>query len=491
MKVLFIDDEMEKWIAYLGPGLEKHGFKVIGEIFPEKPLQLIQQHKPDVVLLDIRENGVDKGKPILTEIKQKYPDLPVVMLTETLRGDVPLTDPGDFTNLGASYCFDKKDLNWKKYADPYAELAKQLGKAIEDSKKPKIPLDEKFGFIIGTTPEMIKVAELIDQVAETNTTVLIIGETGVGKELVAQSIHNNSTRKNNIFTAINCGSLPENTLESELFGHEPGAFTDAKQRYIGIFERTSGGTVFLDEVQDMSLNLQQKLLRVLQEGEIARMRGTKRIHVDIRIIGATNPNLKEKIKGGGFREDLYHRLKVVEIKVPPLRERISDIDILYTHFVNKFNEKHNKNITPEIRDDVRQIFQRYTWPGNIRELENQIEQAVVKTVRTTILAPSVFNLPIDTPVNSNLFTNVNDIVLRILRDEIKWDGTEINLKNDFKSLRMRAEIYQKLVEKMVKESGKKPTQKEIANKLGVSYGGLRQNIKDIRNAGYHINILDD
>ena len=492
-KVLFIDDEMEKWIAYLGPGLVKHGFNVIGEIFPEKPLQLIRQHNPDVVLLDIRDNGVDKGKPILTGIKQEYPDLPVVMLTETLRGDVHLTDPEDFFILGASYCFDKKDLDGKKYADPYAGLAKQLGKAIEDSKKPKISLDEKFGFIIGTTPEMIKVAELIDQVAETNTTVLIIGETGVGKELVAKSIHNRNTRRNDIFKAVNCGALSDNTLESELFGHERGAFTGAVQLHRGIFETSSGGTVFLDEVQDMSLDLQKKLLRVLQEGVISRMAGLADIHVDVRIISATNQNLEEHIKQGRFREDLYSRLKVLEIKVPPLRERISDIPALYTHFVTKYNKELNKQIDPEIRDDVRQIFQRHPWPRNIRELENAIEQAMVRTDRTTVLAPSVFNLPIVTPVNSILFANVGEIVKQILDDKIKWKGTEISLKEHYKASPVRAEIYQKLAEEMTKINGKKPTQKQIADKLGfgVNYTGLRQNIMQIRKNGYPIDILDD
>lgn len=492
--VLFVDDEMKKWIAYLSPGLENHGFKVIGEIFPEKPLQLIRQHNPDVVLLDIRENGVDKGRPILIEIKRKYPNLPVVMLTETLRGDVLLTDPGDFFSLGASYCFDKKDLDGKKYEDPYAGLARQLEKAIEDSKKDKMSLDEKFGFIIGTTPKMIKVAELIDQVAKTNTTVLIIGETGVGKEQVARSIHNNSIRKSNSFGVIECGTPSETTLESNLFGHEPGAFTDAKQRYIGIFERASGGTVFLDEVQDMPPNLQQKLLRVLQEGEIIRMKGTGYISVDVRIIGATNQDLEEKIKKGSFRKDLYYRLKVVEIKVPPLRERISDIPALYTYFINKFNEKLKKQISSEIRDDVREIFQRYPWPGNIRELENTIEQAMVMTDRTTVLAPSVFNLPSDTPGNSNLPIDVDDIVRQILEGKIKWKGTEISLTEHYKASPVRAEIYQKLAEAMTRiNEGKKPTQKQIADKLGfgANYNGLRQNIMHIRKKGYCIDILDE
>lgn len=488
MKVLFIDDEMEKWIAYLGPGLEKHMFHVVGEIFPEKPLQLIRQHNPDVVLLDIMENGVDKGKPILTAIKQKYPNLPIVMLTETLQGNVSLTDPEDFTSLGAYYCFDKKNLAGKKYEDPYAGLAKQLGKAIEDSKKPKISLDAKFGFIIGTTPEMIKVAELIDQVAETNTTVLIIGETGVGKELVAKSIHNRSIREKDLFKAVNCGALSDNTLESELFGHERGAFTGAVQLHRGIFETFTGGTVFLDEVQDMSLNLQKKLLRVLQEGVISRMAGLADIYVDVRIISATNQNLEEHIKQGHFREDLYSRLKVLEIKVPPLRERISDIPALYTHFVTKFNKELNKQISSEIRDDVLQIFQKYPWPRNIRELENEIKQAMVKTVRTTVLAPSVFNLPIGTTGNSNLQVDIAEIVRLILVDKIKWKNTETSLTEHYVSSPIRAKIYQKLVEEMTRKNGRKPTQKEVAEKLGVAYGSLRANILYIRNKGYCIDI---
>lgn len=374
-KVLFIDDEAESWMVHLAEGLLGHGFDVVGEECPDKVLACIREQRPDVVLLDIWFKGEDKGKPTLALIKQNYPRLPVVMLTGGLL-DSSMIDPQDYP--GASYLFPKQEIIASRGQDPYTELAKQLRKAIEEATKREKTLRERVGFIVGNTPKMRWVAEQILQVAPFDTTVLLTGENGTGKELVARSIHNLSPRSNQPFLAVNCGSLLETILESELFGHEKGAFTDAKAEKEGLFEVAKGGTLFLDEVQDMSASLQVKLLRVLDSKEMIRVGGKKNIPVDVRVVGATNRDLQDLVSKGKFREDLYYRLRVVQIVLPPLRERISDIEELFSHFVERLNKRHNKSISPKLREDLLRTLQCYSWAGNIRELENSIESAMIK-----------------------------------------------------------------------------------------------------------------
>lgn len=262
-----------------------------------------------------------------------------------------------------------------KYVNMQMEEKDQKLKAVEDYYKEQQLVESNFGNIIGNSPKIQRVFEIIQKTASSKATILIRGETGTGKELVATAVHLNSPRKDKPFIKLNCAAIPESLLESELFGHEKGAFTDAKEMRKGRFELADGGTLFLDEIGDISLNLQAKLLRVLQEQEFSRVGGSKIIKVDVRIIAATHRNLEEMVKNGEFREDLFYRLNVIPIYLPPLRERGDDIRLLAIYFLEKFKKLHKKELI--LTPLAMQRLIEYPWPGNIRELENTIERIVL------------------------------------------------------------------------------------------------------------------
>ena len=264
---------------------------------------------------------------------------------------------------------------------PAVALKKNLSEDPDLDLQENVPAGQlkgqpEFEYIIGQSDEMQDVFRLIDKVADSDSTVIIYGESGTGKELVAKAIHQTSHRRNEPFVAINCGAIPENLLESELFGHVRGAFTGATSPKAGKFERANGGTILLDEIGDMSPELQVKILRVLEQREFDRVGGAKTIKVDVRIIAATHRNLEEEVKKGGFREDLFYRLDVIPIRLPPLRERESDIPLLISHFLKEFNQDKNREMK-EFSGEVMQMMVQYCWPGNVRELKNIMERLVV------------------------------------------------------------------------------------------------------------------
>ena len=274
---------------------------------------------------------------------------------------------------------------------------------------------QKFRDIIGQSAKMQELFRLVEKVAHSDSTVMIYGETGTGKELVAKAIHQNSYRKNKPFIAINCGAIPENLLESELFGHVRGAFTGAMSPKPGKFERAHGGTIFLDEIGDMSAELQVKILRVLQEREFERVGGAKTIKVDVRIIAATHRDLEKAVQKGTFREDLFYRLHVIPITLPPLRDRRSDIPLLVFHFLEQFNRKMNKEVEG-VSDEALEIMMRYSWPGNVRELKNMVEMLVVLKGEGEIL-------PRDLPEKLRKKRNEH---IELPRIEISEDGISLN-----------------------------------------------------------------
>jgi two-component system response regulator HydG len=368
---LIIDDE-ELHAEAVAESLERVGYQCIVVTQGTAGARKIEQEDFDVILTDLRMEDMD-GLAIVRKAKQDQPDAEVIVITG--HGDVK-TAVEAMKEGAANYL--EKPVNMEELRAIVAKAAERLrlARANRDLKR---QLDEKFGFegVIGNSPKMHHVIDRLKSYAPTNATVLIQGETGTGKELVARALHANSPRKNKPFVAMNCTALNESLLEDELFGHEPGSFTGADRMRKGRFEHANGGTLFLDEVGDMPPNLQAKLLRVLENQEVFRIGSNESIKVNVRLLSATHRDLEVAVANGQFRQDLYYRLKVVTIKLPPLRERREDIPLLTAHFIKEFNARHGKRVR-EIAEPVRKAMAVYDWPGNVRELRNVLESMVVQ-----------------------------------------------------------------------------------------------------------------
>jgi len=379
-KILIADDDVP--VAKLFEvALKKENYDVFIAKDGEEAIQMIEKVQPHLVLLDYMMPKVN-GMEVLKWVKNTYPDVIVIIVTahgsEILAVDLMkegaddyLKKPVNVKNLSKICENSLKRLNIKKLAGQFQEKYREI-----DVLKREIQEQYSFNNIIGKNYKMRMVYNLIEQIADTTATVLIQGDTGTGKELVAKAIHYNSPRRNKPFIAVNCAALPETLLESELFGHERGAFTGAVERRAGRFERADGSTLFLDEITEISPSIQAKLLRVLQEKEFERVGGNQVLKVDVRILASTNKNIEAYVRSGDFREDLYFRLNVVKIAIPPLRDRIDDIPMLAMHFLKKFNKKFSKDIKKFSRNVLYKMME-YSWPGNVRELENVIERAVL------------------------------------------------------------------------------------------------------------------
>ena len=390
VNVLVVDDD-QSVRSMLSFVLGKDGYQVEEAHSGADALRKLKGRSYDLVISDIRMPDLN-GIELLKKIKTHDPELPVIMITAY----AATHDAIEAMKLGAEdYVTKPFNLEELKII-----IAKSLHKkSIEQENvelRQKLSEREKFEDIVGADPQMTKIYELIRTVAQTDSTVLIAGESGTGKELIARAIHAQSRRAGQRFVSINCGALPENLLESELFGHKKGAFTDAYQEKEGLFEAARQGTLFLDEISEMSQKMQVKLLRAIQEKAVRRVGDNREIAVDVRIIAATNRDLMESIEKGDFRSDLYYRLNVISIKVPPLRERKDDIPILMQHFLQRYNQKFAKSITG-FEKKVVDCFAAYRWPGNVRELENFIERGVALEkgpVLSTAALPSevIYNL---------------------------------------------------------------------------------------------------
>src|SRR6516225_6437195 len=356
LRVLVIDDERFHAEA-VAESLERVGYSCVIATSGSAGARKIEQEDFDVVLTDLRMSDMD-GLAILRKARHDLPDAEVVVITG--HGDVK-TAVEAIKQGAANYLTKPVDL---------AELRAMVAKAAERlrlaraNRELKRQLDEKFGFegVVGNSPKMHDVLAKLKDVAATSATVLIQGETGTGKELVAKAIHNNSPRKNKPFVAMNCTALNENLLEDELFGHEPGSFTGAERLRKGRFEHANGGTLFLDEVGDMPATLQAKLLRVLENKEVYRIGSNEAIKVNVRLLSASNRDLEEAVAAGKFRQDLFYRLKVVTVKLPPLRDRREDIPLLAAHFIKELNAQHGKRVT-SIAEPVRRAMAAYEWKG--------------------------------------------------------------------------------------------------------------------------------
>jgi len=376
-KILLIDDSPDI-LTHLSEYLKNEGYEVESSTDGEKAISMIERKCYDIIFTDLMMPNID-GMEVLKYVTQHSRDSICMILTGygTIKNAVEAVKLGAFDYLTKPVKMDEILITLKRALE-FRDL-KRENQNLKNQLKKKY----KFENIIGDSEKMHQIFETIEKVADTDSTILILGESGTGKELIAKAIHYNSYRREGPFIPVNCAAIPSELLESELFGHEKGAFTNAIRTRIGRFELANGGTVFLDEIGDMSPNLQSKLLRVLQERQFERIGGVKTVKIDIRIIAATHQDLKVAVEQGRFRQDLYYRLNVIPIRVPPLRERKSDIPLLVHHFLNHFNRSKKRKIQG-IHNEALNRLMEYHWPGNVRELENIIERIVILTNNDSI-----------------------------------------------------------------------------------------------------------
>ena len=367
--VLVVDDDHDMR-ALLRDVLEEHGYKVTLAQNGQEALKNLREGEYPVVLTDLRMKGI-QGIELLAEIKRSFPDTNVVLMTAFGSVETAL----EAMKQGASDYLMKPVKNDDLLRVTERSFREALLRSEINRLRREVNKEYSFNQILGKSKPMREIFDLIRRVADSPTNILITGESGTGKELVAKALHYNSERKDAAFVAVNCAAIPEQLLESELFGHMRGAFTDAKVDKRGLFEEAAKGTLFLDEISELPLMLQAKLLRAIQEKEIRRLGANRPIAVDTRLIAATNLNLSEEVKAKRFREDLYYRLNVIEMRLPPLRERREDIPLLVDAFLKKFGQARGKDVKG-VSETTLALLIDYAWPGNVRELENVIERAV-------------------------------------------------------------------------------------------------------------------
>jgi DNA-binding NtrC family response regulator len=383
-RILVVDDEPNA-VKVLSAILVNDGYDVSEATDAKGAIRTVSRKDIDLVITDIKMPGMN-GMQLFEYLHKTHPDIPIIFLTAY--GTVG--DAVDALTMGSFYYFIKPP--------DYTKLRTIVSKAVEQRhlKKELASLREMVSekdnepVIVGNTPAILKVKETIKTVKDSESSILITGETGTGKEMIARSLHYGSSIKNNPFVAMSCAAIPRELLEAELFGFEKGAFTGALSLKLGKFEAAAGGTLFLDEIAELEINLQVKLLRVLQERELERLGSNKKIDLKFRLISSTNRDLKKEIKAGRFREDLFYRINVVHISLPPLRDRREDIPLFAVKFIKEMCVRENKMLTAS--DEVMDVFQNYHWPGNIRQLKNVVERAVLLAKGDKI---TVKDLPIE------------------------------------------------------------------------------------------------
>jgi two-component system response regulator AtoC len=461
-KVLVIDDD-PGIRDYLQALALRQGYDVTAAADGEEALACLDEAKPDIITLDAVLPGMD-GLETLRHLKQRMPDVPVVMLSGHGQARMIV----EAMKLGAS------DFLRKPFEVEELELAFQ--KALENHAlkeevehlRGRVRQETDILGLFGDNPKMMEVRAMIEQVADTDITVLIRGESGTGKELVARGLYSLSSRRAYPFVKVNCAALPSELLESELFGFEKGAFTGALKRKLGKFEYANHGTIFLDEISEMHPSLQAKLLQVLQDGEFSRLGGEADVKVDTRILAATNRNLEEAVKDGSFREDLYYRLNVVTVNLPPLRDRIDAVPLLVEHFLEKYNEQYNKSLKELTPDTLGRLVD-YHWPGNVRELENMVKRMVVLGNERAVLQEISQR---EKPPEASLGGEGGALDLDALGVDFSKPGL------DLKAISRRAS---QIAEKRVMEKVLHQTRwnrKEAAERLQISYKALLYKMKE-------------
>jgi two-component system, NtrC family, response regulator AtoC len=460
--VLLVDDE-DTIRLFLEKTLREEGYDAITAATGTEALERTRGELPDLVLLDLKLPDMS-GLDVLRQIKEEVPEVCVIMLTAF--GDI---ETAVTAMKKGAFDFVSKPVNLE-------ELLLTIGKGLDSRKltrelfelRRRLKLDVGEDYVPGESPQMKEIYEIVKRVAQSDTTTILIqGESGTGKEMIATMIHRYSSRRDQPFLEINCASLPEELLESELFGHERGAFTDAKNQKVGLLELANKGTLFLDEIGEMSLTIQVKLLRVLERMSFRRVGGTKDIKVSVRIISATNSDLEGAVQKKTFREDLYYRLKVVPIFIPPLRERKEDIYLLLRHLLNQFNKQFNKSFT-EIEDAAYDVILNYPWPGNIRELKNMVER-VVLLEDDTVLRSAHIPASIRQGISSDReLTGVRRLEMALSRP-FPDDGM------DFEDL--LSGIEREIIEKAMREAG--GNQSGAARLLRLNRDKIRYRLKNL------------
>jgi two-component system response regulator PilR (NtrC family) len=454
VRILVVDDDqgMREFLEIM---LAREGYNVSSASGGKEALRICRNEKFDLVVTDLKMPKVD-GIDVLKEIKEISPETMVILVTAYASGDTALAAMKE-----GAYDYLEKNFDVEDFKLVIKDALSKKGVKENDAQFIRNVEDSySFGNMIGKSKGVLKVYSLINKVSDTTANVLILGESGTGKELAARAIHESSSRGGRPFVTINCGGIPENLLESELFGYMKGSFSGAYTDKQGLFEVANGGTIFLDEIGDLSPFLQVKLLRVVQEKTFRRVGGSEDLVVDVRIISATNRDLEEKVRDGSFREDLFYRLNVIPITIPPLRERKTDIPLLVNHFI----EKHSKNFKKEIKkisSYALELLMGYPFPGNIRELENIIERSVALE-STNIILPENLIIPGTEKKDKNIDYNIN----------IPTEG--INLNEEV------AEFEKRLIRQAMEMANGSKT--KAAKYLNISFDSLRYRLEksDVR-----------
>ena len=450
-RILVVDDE-ESIREFLDIMLRKEGYEVALAEDGQQALGLLKNRSFDMVISDLQMPNLN-GVELLREVKSQYPDILFMLITAfgTTESAVEAMKLGAYDYITKPFKIDEVRLIIKN------ALRAQNLEVENRTLKKQLNKEYSFQNFIGNSDAMHRIFDLIKRVAQAPTNILIVGESGTGKEMVAKAIHYNSPLKDKPFVTVNCGAIPENLMESEMFGHKKGSFTGAVADKVGMFEVADEGILFLDEVGELPLNIQVKLLRALQERVIRRVGATEDTKIDVRIIAATNRNLEEMIKKGEFREDLYYRLNVIKIETPPLRDRKDDIPILANHFLKKYNDSMTRKISG-ISAEAMELLKKYDYKGNVRELENIIERTVALEGGSTILPES---LPpfVNTPTGRKMASS-NEI-------EVTEEGVELD--------KVMGQIEKELLIKAIHASG--GVKKKAAKLLNISFRSMRYRVE--------------
>ncbi len=448
-KILIVDDE-KNYPTIIGELLKEEGYEPVTAASSLMAIDILKKNYIDLVLTDVKMPGMD-GIELLEQIRSMIPDLPVIIMTAygSVEKAVEAMEKGAYTFILKPFDNDTLVAHIKK--------AISIHRIVQENSMLRNAINSRYSFcnIIGKSRPMQELYETIQKIGPASASILIEGESGTGKELVAKSIHFNSPRKDNAFITVNCSAFAETLLESELFGHEKGAFTGASAMKKGRFELAHKGTIFLDEIGEIPANIQVKLLRVLQEKTFERVGGTKTIKVDFRLIAATNKNLEKEVEAGRFREDLYYRLNVVKAVLPPLRERQEDIPLLINHFIKKYShEKNTATLLKGVTKEAARLIFDYSWPGNIRELENMVERAV-------ILSSGEYITPADLPIK--------------LRQSISSNPQLSGIPENAGLAETLTAVEKKMIKRALELTGN--VQTEAAKLLGIGKSGLNKKIK--------------